>query len=176
MEMLYERCAGLDVHKKNVKGCLITPGPRHQPTKEIRTYLTTTHGLLQMRDWLHDQGCSHLAMESTGVYTPPQCCQKDTGVGICSRDPAYLPSHAPARAASRIGSWLRIVPRRQSSAGFRSVSCPRRPIIAASTWRSRSCLSHIASNTTSSRQRMLFWFLCHEDSSLLHSRFPWPLA
>ena len=70
METLYERCAGLDVHKKNVKVCLITPGPLHQPHKEIRTYLTTTAGLLQMRDWLSAQGCTHLAMESTGVYTP----------------------------------------------------------------------------------------------------------
>src|SRR5215831_8260365 len=71
MEILYERCAGLDVHKKNVKVCVITPGGHHQPNKEIRTYPTTTHGLLQMRDWLHAQGCTHLAMESTGVYTPP---------------------------------------------------------------------------------------------------------
>src|SRR5215469_14372996 len=71
MEILYERCAGLDVHKKNVKVCLITPGPYHQPHKEIRTYLTTTAGLLQMRDWLSAQGCTHLAMESTGVYWKP---------------------------------------------------------------------------------------------------------
>jgi len=53
MEILYERCAGLDVHKKNVKVCVITHRPRHQPSKEIRTYLTTTQELLQMRDWLH---------------------------------------------------------------------------------------------------------------------------
>ena len=53
MEMLYERCAGLDVHKKNVKVDLIPPGHHHQSTKEILTYLTTTHELLQMRDWLH---------------------------------------------------------------------------------------------------------------------------
>src|SRR5215470_3085735 len=71
MEILYERCAGLDVHKKNVKVCVITPGPRHQPSKEIRTYLTTSQELLQMRDWLHAQGCTHLAMESTGVYWKP---------------------------------------------------------------------------------------------------------
>jgi hypothetical protein len=71
MEILYDRCAGLDVHEKNVKVCLITPGPHHQPHKEIRTYLTTTAGLLQMRDWLSAQGCTHLAMESTGVYWKP---------------------------------------------------------------------------------------------------------
>jgi hypothetical protein len=38
MEILYERCAGLDVHKKNVKACLKIPGTDNRPSKEIRTY------------------------------------------------------------------------------------------------------------------------------------------
>jgi transposase len=71
MEVLYERCAGLDVHKKNVKVCLLTPGPDQRPHKEIRTYGTKTQDLLELRDWLQEQGCTHLAMESTGVYWKP---------------------------------------------------------------------------------------------------------
>ncbi len=71
MEVLYKQCAGLDVHKKNVKVCLITPGADGQPHKELRTYATTTQDLLQMHDWLHSQGCTHVAMESTGVYWKP---------------------------------------------------------------------------------------------------------
>ena len=71
MELLYERCAGLDVHKKTVTVCLKTQEAGRQPTKEIRTYATKTTDLLQMREWLKEQGCTHLAMESTGVYTPP---------------------------------------------------------------------------------------------------------
>ncbi|GHO55698.1 hypothetical protein KSB_41730 [Ktedonobacter robiniae] len=71
MELLYERCAGLDVHKKNVKVCLILPGKPGRPDKEIRTYATKTADLLEMRDWLKEQGCTHLAMESTGVYWKP---------------------------------------------------------------------------------------------------------
>jgi transposase len=46
MEVLYERCAGLDMHKKNVKVCLITPGADQHPHKEIRTYATKTKDLL----------------------------------------------------------------------------------------------------------------------------------
>jgi transposase len=71
MEVLYQQCAGLDVHKKNVKVCLITPGADGQPHKELRTFATTTQDLLQMHDWLHSQGCTHVAMESTGVYWKP---------------------------------------------------------------------------------------------------------
>jgi transposase len=71
MELLYERCAGLDVHKKNVKVCLKRPGTAGKQTKELRTYETKTANLLEMRDWLKEQGCTHLAMESTGVYWKP---------------------------------------------------------------------------------------------------------
>lgn len=71
MELLYERCAGLDVHKKNVKVCLKTPGSAGRQNKEIRTYETKTAHLLEMRDWLKENGCTHLAMESTGVYWKP---------------------------------------------------------------------------------------------------------
>jgi transposase len=71
MEVLYERCAGLDVHKKNVKVCLITPGGDQRPHKEIRSYATKTQDLLELHDWLQEQGCTHLAMESTGVYWKP---------------------------------------------------------------------------------------------------------
>jgi transposase len=71
MEILYERCAGLDVHKKNVKACFSFPGKGGQRQKETRTYLTMTPNLLEMRDWLKEQGCTHIALEATGVYWKP---------------------------------------------------------------------------------------------------------
>jgi transposase len=71
MELLYERCAGLDVHKKNVKVCVKIAEGTGQRSKELRTYATTMQELLAMRDWLKEQGCTHLAMESTGVYWKP---------------------------------------------------------------------------------------------------------
>ena len=55
------------MHKKTVKVCLITPGADQHPHKEIRTSVTKTQDLLDLRDWLKEQGCTHLAMESTGV-------------------------------------------------------------------------------------------------------------
>ena len=63
---MYERCCGLDVHKKTVTACLITPAG-----KEMRSFETTTDSLLTLVDWLLATGCTHVAMESTGVYWKP---------------------------------------------------------------------------------------------------------
>jgi transposase len=71
MEILYTNCAGLDVHKKTVKVCLLTRTSDGQPHKEFRTYLTTTEELLKLGDWLNERGCTHIAFEATGVYWKP---------------------------------------------------------------------------------------------------------
>ena len=67
MRGVYERCCGLDVHKKSVTACVLAPGE-----KEVRTFRTMTEDLLQMADWLLAKGVTHVAMESTGAYWKPQ--------------------------------------------------------------------------------------------------------
>ena len=73
MEALYARCCGLDLHKRTVVACLVTPGSdgQGQATKEIRTFGTMTDELLALGDWLAEAGCTHVAMEGTGVYWKP---------------------------------------------------------------------------------------------------------
>ena len=70
MEVLYPRCAGLDVHKKTVTACA-----RIQQAlaveREVRTFETTTSGLLALSAWLSEKGCTLAAMEATGVYWKP---------------------------------------------------------------------------------------------------------
>ena len=66
MEILYSRCCGLDVHAKTVVACLYVEGE-----KQIRTFSTMTADLLQLADWLLAAGCTHIAIESTGVYWRP---------------------------------------------------------------------------------------------------------
>lgn len=66
MEVIYSRCCGLDVHAKTVVACLCIQGE-----KQIRTFTTMTAGLLQLSDWLALAGCTHVAIESTGVYWRP---------------------------------------------------------------------------------------------------------
>lgn len=70
MDVMHERCAGLDVHKATVVACvrLMTGG---KVNRECRTFDTTTAGLLALLAWLTESGCTHVAMESTGVYWKP---------------------------------------------------------------------------------------------------------
>lgn len=71
MEVVYPRCCGLDIHKKTVVACLLLSGERGQVSKEIRTFGTMTDDLLELSDWLTRAGCTHVVMESTGVYWKP---------------------------------------------------------------------------------------------------------
>ena len=71
MEVVYPRCCGLDVHKRTVVACLIVPGADGQSHREIRTFEALTDDLLQLADWLSEQGVTHVAMEATGVYWKP---------------------------------------------------------------------------------------------------------
>ncbi len=71
MNVVYERCCGLDVHKKMLVACLIVPGADGQRQKQVRSYSTMLADLLALRDWLTAAGCTHVAMESTGVYWKP---------------------------------------------------------------------------------------------------------
>jgi len=77
MDRLYRRCCGLDVHKRTVVACLLTPGSSGKPVKEVRSFTTVTDDLLHLVDWLQAAGCTHIAMESTGVYWKPiyQLCE-----------------------------------------------------------------------------------------------------
>lgn len=70
MDILHERVAGLDVHKDTVVACvrLVAGGGTK---RECRTFATTTEGLLALTEWLAECGCTHVAMEATGVYWMP---------------------------------------------------------------------------------------------------------
>lgn len=71
MEVVHARCCGLDVHKDTVVACLLVPGSGGRPATEVRTFGTLTDELLALGDWLAAAGCTHVAMESTGVYWKP---------------------------------------------------------------------------------------------------------
>jgi len=69
MEVLHPRCAGLDVHKDTVVAAVrcVSPPVHH----EVQSFSTTTRGLFALADWLGSHGCTHVAMEATGVYWKP---------------------------------------------------------------------------------------------------------
>ena len=70
MEVKYRRCCGLDVHKDTVVACarIVSDG---EVVSEVRTFQTTTVSLIALSEWLAENGCTHVAMEATGVYWKP---------------------------------------------------------------------------------------------------------
>jgi transposase len=71
MNLVYERCAGIDVHKRNIVVCAIVPDAKGQRHKERRTFSTMMPDLLRMRCWLKDLRVTQVAMESTASYWKP---------------------------------------------------------------------------------------------------------
>jgi transposase len=71
MEVIYPRCAGLDVHKKTVVACVMHTKGNGRKKQETRTFGTTTGELLELLAWLQEWECTHVALESTGVYWKP---------------------------------------------------------------------------------------------------------
>ena len=70
MEVLYERCCGIDVHKSSVAACILLERG-HKPQKHLRRFGCTTRDLRELAAWLRSFDVRHVAMESTGVYWKP---------------------------------------------------------------------------------------------------------
>ena len=87
MDVLYARCAGLDVHKRKVVACVLVTPERGAPTKTVRTFGTLADDVLALGDWLAELGVTHVALESTSVYwsIPRQC--PPTHVGLQQAGP-----------------------------------------------------------------------------------------
>ena len=98
MEVLHPRCAGLDVHAGSVTACArIASGA--DVTYEHRTVATTTRGLLDLAEWLSAQGCTHVAMEATGVYWKPVWHVLEESLTLILANAMHIRAHASATGA-----------------------------------------------------------------------------
>ncbi len=71
MQVLHDRCCGLDIHKKSVVECALLTETDGPPRRQVRTFGTRTADLLALSDWLRALGVTEIAMESTGVFWRP---------------------------------------------------------------------------------------------------------
>lgn len=71
MQDILEICCGLDVHKETVVACLLKGGNDNKPEAKTRTFSTLIPNLEELKTWLEEENCRHVAMESTGVYWQP---------------------------------------------------------------------------------------------------------
>jgi hypothetical protein len=167
MDVIFTHCAGLDVHKKTVMACRVTPDPTGAQADgilELKEFGAMTVDLLALSDWLAAAGITHVAMESTGEYTPPGMLPKRYWSGNMA-----LRLCVPACSCARKSSVTHhlATPYRPTKAPVcrcRSIVWPSHPLSIARRQRSPSCLSHTASNTTSSRPSISCWFRRPEDA------------
>ena len=96
MDVILERCAGLDVHQATVTACIRSPGPGGERTQVIQTFGATTPDLLTLRDWLAAHRVTHVAMESTGVYWKPVSSALEEGFTLLLVNAAHL-AQVPGR-------------------------------------------------------------------------------
>lgn len=71
MDVVFERCAGIEVHKRTVVVCRLTPDADGQVVGQTQTFGTTTGDLLRLCDWLAEGDGTHVGLESTGEYWKP---------------------------------------------------------------------------------------------------------
>ena len=103
LEVINTHCCGLDVHKKTISACVITP-----KGKELKTFGTFTDDLLSLADWIKDHGCTHVAMESTGVYWKPiynilECYELDEVMVVNAQHIKNVPGR---KTDSLDASWI----------------------------------------------------------------------
>ena len=105
MDVIYEQCSGIDVHKETLTACIMI-GTGRGMRKEIRTYPTMTADIENLRDWLKSEGITHVAMESTGVYWKPvyNILEEDFSVIIAN---AKHIKHVPGRKTDvKDSEWI----------------------------------------------------------------------
>src|SRR5499426_711586 len=105
MKTLHKRCAGLDVHKVEVVACLRLISKR-KVEREVRRFPTTTQGLLALAEWLESAGCTHVAMEATGVYWKPVWHILEGRVALILANAAHVKNVPGRKSDVNDATWL----------------------------------------------------------------------
>jgi transposase len=106
MEAITERCCGLDVHQATVVACLLTGRANERPRKEVRTFRTVTQDLLALREWLETAGCTHVAMESTGVYWRPVYAILEDHVAVIVGNARHIKNVPGRKTDVKDSEWI----------------------------------------------------------------------
>jgi len=106
MQVVHERCCGLDVHKRSVVACVLITGPDGVVERQVRTFKTMTTDLLALADWLERLDVSYVAMESTGVYWRPVYNLLEDGRTLLLVNPQHMRAVPGRKTDVRDSEWL----------------------------------------------------------------------
>jgi transposase len=106
MDVVVERCCGLDVHQETVVACLLVSETGKRTKKEIREFRTFTADLEALRDWLVASSCQQVAMESTGVYWMPVYAVLEGSVELVVGNAAHLKNVPGRKTDVKDAEWI----------------------------------------------------------------------
>jgi transposase len=106
MQVLHERCCGLDVHKKSVVACVLITEPDGRVQKRTRTFGTMVADLLALSDWLSSLEVTQAALESTGVYWRPVWNILEEGCSLLLVNPQHLKRVPGRKTDVQDAEWL----------------------------------------------------------------------
>lgn len=105
MEVLYERCAGLDVHKNEIVAC-VRVGSGAAGRREHRRFRATTAGLLELKEWMASLECTHAVMEATGVYWKPVWHVLEDGIELVLANARHVKNVPGRKSDMNDAAWL----------------------------------------------------------------------
>jgi transposase len=108
VDVIVERCAGLDVHKKTVMACVRSPDGKGGRASQVREFSTYTEGLVALREWLVAEGVTRVAMEATGVYwrSPWYVLEEVPGVELLLVNPRHVKNLPGRKTDVKDAEWL----------------------------------------------------------------------
>ncbi|MBV9093911.1 MAG: IS110 family transposase [Streptosporangiaceae bacterium] len=107
MQVVYGRCAGLDVHKKTVVACVLVTQPDGRAAKQVRTFATMTADLQALGAWLREQGVEQVALESTGSYWwPVYNLLEEAGLALLLVNPQHSKQVPGRKTDVKDSEWL----------------------------------------------------------------------
>ena len=108
MDVIVDRCAGLDVHKRTVMATVRSPDGRGGRAQQTREFFTFTNRLVELRDWLVAEGVTQVAMEATGVYWRPvwHVLEEEPGLELLLVNPAHFKNLPGRKTDVKDSEWL----------------------------------------------------------------------
>jgi transposase len=106
METLIERSAGLDVHQATVVACVLVDEVGRRKRRETRSFSTVRLGLQELRNWLEEQGVTHVAMEGTGVYWLPVYAVLEEGFDVAVVNARHVKKVPGRKTDVSDAAWL----------------------------------------------------------------------
>jgi len=106
MRLVYPICCGLDVHKKVIVATIVTTDNAGISTYKRRSFSTINSDLKLFHDWLLENNCRHVCMESTGKYWIPVYNYLEADIEVCLTHPKYVKAIKGKKTDKRDSKWI----------------------------------------------------------------------